>query len=56
MPVSCSFETKSKLISQIIKDISRVLQKLLNYFNGTAILTSFILLSAGVTPVILSSI
>ena len=34
---------KLRLISQFIVDISRVLQKLLKYFNGTAILTSFVL-------------
>ena len=34
---------KLRLISQFIEDISRVLQKLLKYFNGTAILTSFVL-------------
>ena len=32
-----------KLISQLIKDISRVLQNLLKYFNGTAIFTFIIL-------------
>ena len=30
-------QVKIKLISQLIKVISRVLQKLLKYFNGTAI-------------------
>ena len=34
---------KLRLISQFIVDISRVLQKLLKYFNGTAVLTSFVL-------------
>ena len=42
-----------RLISQLIKGISRVLQKLLKYFNGTTILTSFVLPVAGVFPVIL---
>ena len=42
-----------RLISQLINDISRVLQKLLKCFNGTAILTSFVLPAAGVFPVIL---
>ena len=42
-----------RLISQLINDISRVLQKLLKYFNGTAISTSFVLPAAGVFPVIL---
>ena len=41
------------LISQLIKCISRVLQKLLKYINGTAVLTSFVLPAAGVFPVIL---
>ena len=43
---------KKKLISQLINGISTILQKLLNYFNGTAILTSFVLPSAGIHPVI----
>ena len=34
---------KMRLISQWIKGISRVFQKLLKYFNGTAILTTFAL-------------
>ena len=38
------------LISQLINDISRVLQKLLKYFNGTIILTNLPL--ASVSPVI----
>ena len=42
-----------RLIFQLIKGISRVLQQLLKYFNGTAILTSFVLSSTGVFPVIL---
>ena len=42
-----------KLISQLIKDISRVLQKLLRHFNSNDILTSFVLPSAGVFPVVL---
>ena len=41
-----------KLTSQLIKDISRVLQKLLKYFNGTIISTYFSLPEAGVFPVI----
>ena len=32
-----------RLISHLIKVISRVLEKLLKYFSGTAILTSFVL-------------
>ena len=39
---------RMRLISQLIKGISRVLQKNLKYFNGTAILTPFILPSSGV--------
>ena len=38
---------KMKLISQLIKGISRVLQKLLKYFNGTVISTIFLLPAAG---------
>ena len=45
-------QDKIRLISQLIKGISRVLQKLLKYFNGTAVLTSFVLPSSGVFPVI----
>ena len=37
---------------KLIKGISRVLQKLLEYFNGTIISTSFSLPSLGVFPVI----
>ena len=44
--------TMSKLTSQLINDISRVLQKLLKNFNGTITSTSFVLPSAGVFPVI----
>ena len=39
------------LVSQLIKGISRVLQKLLRYFNGTIISTFFVTL-APVAPVI----
>ena len=46
-------QVKSKPISQLINDISRVLQKSLKYFNGTAILTSFVLPATGNFPVIL---
>ena len=41
-----------RLTSQLINSISRVFQKLLKYFNGTIISTSFVLPSAGVVPVI----
>ena len=43
---------KMRLTSQLIKGISRVLQKLLKYFNGTVISTYFSLPAAGVFPVI----
>ena len=43
---------KKRLTSQLINSISRVLQTLLKYFNGTIILTSFVLPPAGVLPVI----
>ena len=45
-------QVRIKLISHLIKDISRVLPKLLKYFNGTPISTSSVLTSAGVLPVI----
>ena len=41
-----------RLFSQLINGISRVLQKLLKYFNGTIISTFIILTSAGVFSVI----
>ena len=41
-----------RLISQLIKGISRVLQELLKYFNSTIILTSFVPLPSAVLPVI----
>ena len=43
---------EKRLISQLINGISRVLEKLLKHFNGTANSTSFVLQSAGVFPVI----
>ena len=43
---------KNRLTSQLINGISRALQKLLKYFNGTVISTSFVLRSSGVFPVI----
>ena len=46
---------KIRLISHLINDISRVLQKLLKYFNDTVISTSLVLPSAGVFPVIFIS-
>ena len=42
-----------RLISQLINNISRVLQKLFKYFNGTAVSTFFILKSPGVFPAFL---
>ena len=42
---------KKRLTSQLINGISRVLQKLLKYSNGTIILTSFVLPPAGVLPI-----
>ena len=41
-----------KQVSQLIKGISRVPQKLLKCFDGTVILTCFVLQSAQVFPVI----
>ena len=41
-----------RLTSQLINGISRVLQKLLKYFNGTIISTFFVFLLLGVFPVI----
>ena len=42
---------KVRLTSQLINDTSRVLQKLLKYFNDTIISTSFSLPSEEVLPV-----
>ena len=41
-----------RLTSQLINGISSVLQKLLKYFSGTIISTSFVLPAARVFPVI----
>ena len=41
-----------RLVSHLIKVISRILQKSLKYFNGTSILTYFVLASSGAFPVI----
>ena len=46
-----SGQVKTRLISQLIKEISRVLQKFLNYFNST-IISTFFVLPATVIPVI----
>ena len=48
-----SDQVKMRLISQLINGISRVLQKLLKYFNDTAISTSFVFLAARDFPVVL---
>ena len=45
------YHVKMRLFSQLINGISRVLQKLLKYFNGTIISTFIILTSAGVFSV-----
>ena len=47
-----SNQAKMKLISQLLNGISRVLQKLLKYFNDTGISTCFVLPAAGVFHVI----
>ena len=47
-----SDQVKMRLISQLIKSISRVLQESLKYFNSTIILTSFVPLASAVLPVI----
>ena len=49
----CLDHFKIRLTSQLINGISRVLQKLLKYFNGTIISASFVLPLLGVFPVIL---
>ena len=41
-----------RLTSQLINGISRVFQKLLKYFDGTIVSTSFVLSSSGVFPLI----
>ena len=45
-------DVQKRLTLQLINSISKVLQKLLQYFNGTVILTPFALLPAEVLPVI----
>ena len=52
--IQSSDQVRMRLISQLIKGISRVLQKLLKYFNGTDISTSVVLPAAPVFPVIFS--
>ena len=46
------YPAKKILTSQLVNRISRVLQKLLKYCNGTIILTSYVLPPAGVFTVI----
>ena len=48
-----SAQVRLRLSLKLIKSISKVFQKLLKYFNGIAIGTSFQLLSAGVFPVMI---
>ena len=46
-------DVKIRFISQLINGMSSVLQKLLSYFNGTTISTSFVLLIFYSFPVML---
>ena len=46
--------TNIRFISQLIRGFSWVLQKLLKYFNGTAISTSLVLPAARPLPIILT--
>lgn len=43
-----------RLVLKLTNSISRVLEKLLQYFNGTTISVSFVLKSAGFFPVIIT--
>ena len=52
MRANFSDQVKVRLFSQLIKDISRVLQKWVKYFNRTVISTLFILPLLPVSPVI----
>ena len=47
-------QVKMRFILQLIRGISRVLQKILKYFNSTAISTSFVLPVLGVLLFILA--
>ena len=47
-------QVNMRFISQLISGNSRAFEKLLKYFNGTAISTSFVLSALGVLPVILA--
>ena len=42
MPSNITDQVRIELVSQLIKDISSVLQKLLKYFNGRGIFTFII--------------
>ena len=46
-------QVKIRLISQLIKDILRAIQKLIKYFNGTDTSKYFVLRSSGIFPVTL---
>ena len=48
-----SYQFNLRLILQVVKGVSRVLQKLLKYFNGTVSSTFFVLPATGAFPVIL---
>ena len=48
----CLDHVKMRLTSKLINGISRVLQKLLTYFNGTIVSATFVLPLSGVFPVI----
>ena len=50
--IQLSDQSKISSISQLIKGISRFLQKLLRYFNGTIISTFFMSPSSLVVPII----
>ena len=45
-------QIRIRWISQLIKDISRILQKLLKYINGAGISTLFVLSCSGIFPII----
>ena len=49
-----SDQVNTRFISQLINDISRVLQKLLRYLNETAVSASLVLSSTRALPVILA--
>ena len=49
-----SYDVNIRFISELIRSISRVFQKLLKYFNIIAISTSLVLTVAGVIPLVLA--